>query len=112
MRFHRREGVSVVSVISCYSSHMRTSKRFVLRGGLLAASLAATVIASVVAGAQAPGGHPISGRPFAPGLGWQGAPWLPRPERAAQKKSPTPLHVPKIARGPAGAPTCAPARPM
>ena len=88
-----------MSVISCYSSHMRTSKRFVLRGGLLAAGLAATVIAGVVAGAQAPGVHPISGRRFAPVMGWQGADWLERHERADEEDPDTAINVLKIARG-------------
>jgi SAM-dependent methyltransferase len=88
-----------VSVISCYSSHMRSWKRLVFGCGLLAAGLAAAVIVGVVAGAQAPGVHPISGRRFAPVMGWQGADWLERHERAEEEDPDTAINVLKIARG-------------
>ena len=44
-------------------------------GGVLALGLAAALAA------QAPGVHPISGRRFAPVMGYQGADWLERNER-------------------------------
>jgi SAM-dependent methyltransferase len=75
---------------------MRTWKRFVLGSGLLAAGLAATVI---VSSAQAPGVHPVSGRRFAPVMGWQGADWLERHERAEEEDPDTAINVLKIARG-------------
>jgi SAM-dependent methyltransferase len=78
---------------------MRTWKRFVFGSGLLAAGLAATVTVGVVAGAQAPGVHPISGRRFAPVMGWQGADWLERHERAEEEDPDTAINVLKIARG-------------
>jgi ubiquinone/menaquinone biosynthesis C-methylase UbiE len=49
--------------------------------------------------AQTPGVHPISGRVFAPVMGWQGAPWLERPERLEEEAPDTALDVLKIARG-------------
>jgi ubiquinone/menaquinone biosynthesis C-methylase UbiE len=48
---------------------------------------------------QTPGVHPISGRVFAPVMGWQGAPWLERPERLEEEEPDTALNVLKIARG-------------
>jgi hypothetical protein len=42
---------------------------------LLALALASLLLA------QTPGTHPISGRRFAPVMGWQGADWLERNER-------------------------------
>jgi FkbM family methyltransferase len=48
---------------------------------------------------QTPGVHPVSGRVFAPVMGWQGAPWLERPERLEEEEPETALDVLKIARG-------------
>jgi len=39
-----------------------------------------------VTNAQSPGRHPISGREIAGVMGWQGAAWLERPERAAEEE--------------------------
>lgn len=36
--------------------------------------------------AQSPGRHPVSGREIAAVMGWQGAAWLERPERAAEEE--------------------------
>src|SRR5258708_30418965 len=71
MRFQRREGVSVVSVISWYSTDMKRIKW---------SGLAVLALAAVVA-AQTAGVHPISGRRFAPVMGYQGADWLEPVER-------------------------------
>lgn len=75
---------------------MRTGKRLVnvvLRSGLLAAGLAVTLVA------QTPGVHPISGRRYAPVMGWQGADWLERHERGQEEDPDTAINVLKIARG-------------
>jgi len=58
----------------------------------------ALVLASVLA-AQAPGAHPISGRRFAPVMGWQGAEWLERGERVEEEEPDVALDVLKIAKG-------------
>jgi ubiquinone/menaquinone biosynthesis C-methylase UbiE len=61
--------------------------------GLVAFVLAVTV------GAQAPGVHPISGRRFAPVMGYQGADWLERSERDDEEAPDVALNVLKIAKG-------------
>jgi ubiquinone/menaquinone biosynthesis C-methylase UbiE len=58
----------------------------------------ALIVAAFVA-TQTPGVHPISGRVYAPVMGWQGAPWLERPERLEEEEPDTALDVLKIARG-------------
>jgi len=58
----------------------------------------ALIVAAFVA-TQTPGVHPISGRVFAPVMGWQGAPWLERPERLDEEEPDTALDVLKIAHG-------------
>ena len=58
----------------------------------------ALLLAALV-GVQAPGVHPVSGRVFAPVMGWQGAPWLERPERLEEEAPDAALDVLKIARG-------------
>jgi SAM-dependent methyltransferase len=60
--------------------------------------IVAAALASVLA-AQAPGTHPISGRRFAPVMGWQGADWLERNERVAEEEPDLALDVLKIAKG-------------
>jgi ubiquinone/menaquinone biosynthesis C-methylase UbiE len=65
---------------------------------LLAASLLAAAFGAIVA-AQAPGVHPVSGRRFAPVMGYQGAPWLERSEREEEEAPDIALNVLKIARG-------------
>ena len=82
-----------MSVISCYSSHMRTRLRLVLCGGLVAGALAVTLVA------QTPGVHPISGRRFAPVMGWQGADWLERHEREDEENPDAAIGALKIATG-------------
>lgn len=77
----------------CYSSHMRPLTTRVLGGGVLAAVLAATLAA------QAPGVHPVSGRRFAPVMGYQGAAWLERRERADEEAPDVALNVLNIQTG-------------
>jgi predicted methyltransferase len=72
---------------------MNAATTRVLRGGLLALVVAAGV------GAQAPGVHPISGRRFAPVMGYQGAEWLERAERDEEEAPDVALGVLKIAKG-------------
>jgi precorrin-6B methylase 2 len=70
---------------------MRQSKRGVL-------IFVAVVLAAGVA-AQTPGTHPISGRPFAPVMGYQGAEWLERSERIAEEEPDVALNVLQIPKG-------------
>jgi SAM-dependent methyltransferase len=72
---------------------MRAPITRVLATGLLAALVAAAI------GAQAPGVHPISGRRFAPVMGYQGAGWLERAERDEEEAPNVALSALKIARG-------------
>ena len=58
----------------------------------------ALLLAAVVA-AQAPGVHPISGRRFAPVMGYQGADWLERSERDEEEAPDVALNVLKISKG-------------
>src|SRR5262245_23753030 len=87
--FHRRAGVSV-SVSRCYSSRMRRTTPLAL--------IWAIVFAAALA-AQATGTHPISGRRFAPVMGYQGAPWLERPERLEEEEPDVAIGRLKIAPG-------------
>ena len=57
------------------------------------------LILSAFVAVQTPGVHPISGRVFAPVMGWQGAPWLERPERSEEEAPDTALDLLKIAAG-------------
>lgn len=63
-----------------------------------AGALVAVVLTAVLA-AQTPGTHPISGRRFAPVMGWQGAEWLERPERLEEEAPDKALDVLAIATG-------------
>ena len=58
----------------------------------------ALLLATVIA-AQAPGVHPISGRRFAPVMGYQGADWLERSERDEEEAPDIALNVLKIPKG-------------
>jgi cyclopropane fatty-acyl-phospholipid synthase-like methyltransferase len=60
---------------------------------LFAIALAASLIA------QTPGVHPVSGRRFAPVMGYQGAPWLERSEREEEEAPDVALNVLKIPKG-------------
>ena len=72
---------------------MRLRSSAFLRGGLLAIVLAADLAA------QQPGVHPVSGRQFAPVMGYQGAPWLERSEREEEEAPDVALNVLKIPKG-------------
>jgi precorrin-6B methylase 2 len=69
------------------------SRLNVLLGGLLATVLAAGLAA------QTPGVHPISGRRYAPVMGYQGAPWLERGEREEEEAPDVALNALKIPKG-------------
>ena len=64
-----------------------------LRASLLTAALTAGLTA------QTPGVHPISGRTFAPVMGYQGAGWLERSEREEEEAPDVALNVLKIPKG-------------
>jgi ubiquinone/menaquinone biosynthesis C-methylase UbiE len=64
-----------------------------LGGGLLA------VVLTVGLAAQQPGVHPVSGRRYAPVMGYQGAPWLERSERDDEEAPDVALDVLKIPKG-------------
>jgi ubiquinone/menaquinone biosynthesis C-methylase UbiE len=57
------------------------------------------LLLTVVVAAQAPGVHPISGRRFAPVMGYQGADWLERSERDEEEAPDVALNVLKIPKG-------------
>src|SRR6266404_4466980 len=97
MRFQRRDGVSVVSAITCYSSAMRQSRR--ARAVVRALAWTSSMLAAAIVAAQTPGVHPISGRRFAPVMGYQGADWLERAEREDEEAPDVALNVLKIAKG-------------
>lgn len=64
---------------------------------VVAASVAAIVWASAALSAQ--GVHPISGRPIAGVMGWQGAAWLERPERIDEEEPDRAIAALNIAPG-------------
>jgi ubiquinone/menaquinone biosynthesis C-methylase UbiE len=64
-----------------------------LAAPLIALALAASVVA------QAPGVHPVSGRRFAPVMGWQGADWLERAERIEEEAPDEAIRVLQIPKG-------------
>ena len=57
------------------------------------------MLAAAIIAAQTPGVHPISGRRFAPVMGYQGADWLERAEREDEEAPDVALSVLKIAKG-------------
>ena len=57
------------------------------------------MLAAAIVAAQTPGVHPISGRRFAPVMGYQGADWLERAEREDEEAPDVALNVLKIAKG-------------
>jgi ubiquinone/menaquinone biosynthesis C-methylase UbiE len=71
------------------------------RGTIRAASsaLLAVVLVSGAAAQQQPGVHPISGRRIAPVMGYQGAEWLERLERADEEEPDLALNVLQIPKG-------------
>ena len=72
---------------------MRGSPRRLLGGGLLVLLFAAMLAA------QMPGTHPVSGRRYAPVMGYQGVPWLERPERAEEEDPDLAISILKIPKG-------------
>jgi SAM-dependent methyltransferase len=74
---------------------MKTVPRLQVR---LAGTLFA-LIGTIAAAAQTPGTHPISGRRFAGVMGFQGAPWLERPEREMEEEPDKALDVLQLTRG-------------
>ena len=72
---------------------MRHATRASAGCALLAVALTA------VAAAQTTGVHPISGRRYAPVMGYQGAPWLERSEREEEEAPDVALNVLKIPKG-------------
>jgi ubiquinone/menaquinone biosynthesis C-methylase UbiE len=72
---------------------MRPRTKALLGGGLFAAVL------TIGLAAQQPGVHPISGRRYAPVMGYQGAPWLERSEREDEEAPDVALNVLKIPKG-------------
>ena len=56
-------------------------------------------VLAVAVGAQTPGVHPISGRRFAPVMGYQGADWLERSERDDEEAPDVALNALKIPKG-------------
>src|SRR6266851_10073713 len=72
---------------------MRSRTTVVGAGGLLAVLLAAGLAA------QQAGVHPISGRRYAPVMGYQGADWLERRERDDEEEPDVALNVLKIPKG-------------
>ena len=96
MRFHSRDGVSVCSAIIGYSIRMKTERR------LLPAHVATALLAlagTMAVAAQAPGTHPVSGRRYAGVMGFQGAPWLERPERETEEEPDRALEVLALVKG-------------
>ena len=65
---------------------------------LFGSSVVAVVLAAGLA-AQTPGVHPVSGRRYAPVMGYQGAPWLERNEREEEEAPDVALNVLKIPKG-------------
>lgn len=63
------------------------------------AALAAVAVAGTLAAQQRPGVHPISGRRIAPVMGYQGAEWLERSERAEEEEPDLALNVLQIPSG-------------
>jgi ubiquinone/menaquinone biosynthesis C-methylase UbiE len=69
------------------------------RIGLLLSGLVALVLTGDLTAQQRPGVHPISGRRFAPVMGYQGAEWLERAEREQEEEPDVALNVLKIPKG-------------
>jgi SAM-dependent methyltransferase len=72
---------------------MRGSPRRRLGGSLLVLLFAAPLVA------QMPGTHPVSGRRYAPVMGYQGVPWLERPERIEEEDPDLAISLLKIPQG-------------
>jgi SAM-dependent methyltransferase len=61
--------------------------------------LATLILTAALAAQPRPGVHPISGRRFAPVMGYQGAEWLERGERADEEEPELALNVLQIPKG-------------
>ena len=72
---------------------MRGSPRRLLGGSLLVLLFAGPLVA------QMPGTHPVSGRRYAPVMGYQGVPWLERPERIEEEDPDLAISLLKIPEG-------------
>jgi SAM-dependent methyltransferase len=72
---------------------MRGSPRRLLGGSLLVLLFAAMLAA------QMPGTHPVSGRRYAPVMGYQGVPWLERPERMEEEEPDLAISILQIPKG-------------
>jgi SAM-dependent methyltransferase len=70
-----------------------------LRTHALSGSVLLAVVLAAGVAAQQPGVHPISGRRYAPVMGYQGAPWLERSEREEEEAPDVALNVLKIPNG-------------
>jgi SAM-dependent methyltransferase len=81
-----------VSVISWYSIRMRRPPRRLLGASLLGFLFATTVAAQL-------GTHPVSGRRYAPVMGYQGVDWLERPERIEEEEPDLAISLLKIPPG-------------
>ncbi len=57
------------------------------------------LIAAALVATQPSGVHPLSGRVYAPVMGWQGTPWLERAERIEEEAPDAALDVLKVPRG-------------
>jgi ubiquinone/menaquinone biosynthesis C-methylase UbiE len=75
---------------------MHNRARLVAAAGVLILVASFTTLAQQAA---TPGVHPISGRRFAPVMGYQGAEWLDRAERVSEEEPDIALDVLKIAKG-------------
>jgi SAM-dependent methyltransferase len=62
-------------------------------------ALCTAILFAAALAAQATGTHPLSGRRFAPVMGYQGAPWLERPERLEEEEPDLAISRLKIAPG-------------
>jgi SAM-dependent methyltransferase len=81
------------------SGRSRSSRSAAARRAIAVARWTAWLLLVTAAAAQAPGVHPISGRRFAPVMGYQGADWLERSERDDEEEPNVALAVLNIARG-------------
>jgi len=80
-------------VFSCFRGGWSRRQTYGWAGLLLVALFACRPAA------QTPGTHPISGRRFAPVMGYQGAAWLDRPERVEEEDPDLAISILKIPKG-------------
>jgi SAM-dependent methyltransferase len=76
----------------------RAESRGVVRELFVLCALCVLCVLDPIA-AQAPGTHPVSGRRFAPVMGYQGAAWLERPERLEEEEPDVAIGILKIPKG-------------